>query len=543
MKKRAVGEFDSFGVMIDCSRGAVYKKETIVRYIDLLAQMGYNVLMLYTEDVYEVEGEPYFGYLRGRYTIQELREMDAYARQKGIELIPCIQTLAHLGGLARWQHFEPYIDTGDIVLAEEPRVYALIEKMFASIAKSFTSRTIHIGMDEAAAIGLGKYLDRHGYSDRFEILCRHLEKVLAIARKYGFEPIMWSDMFFRLANQGQYYEADTAVSDEVKSRIPNGVGMVYWDYYSTDKSHYDAMIEAHERLFGSEIWFAGGAWSWNGFAPNNRYSFRSTRAAIESCREKGIRNVFLTEWRDDGADCSLFSTLPALLYASFCARGAFAVDAELEDAFYKLTGIALDDFLLADMPNGEGIDRDCYNPSRFALYSDPFLGIFDYSLDEESEGRFIALRDRLERVAENETYGYMFRTLSALCDVLSIKYGLGIKTRRLYESKDKQALRALAETDYVQLIAKVKNLYGAFCAQWETECKPNGFEMHDIRFGGLLQRLEHCRLQLLAFADGKVRELSALEEQILPFADFAEKGKATLGFNNWLYNAMIKPTM
>ena len=55
--------------------------------------------------------------------------------------------------------------------------------------------------------------------------------------------------------------------------------------------------------------------------------------------------------------------------------------------------------------------------------------------------------------------------------------------------------------------------------------------------------MEHCRLQLLAFADGKVRELSALEEQILPFADFAEKGKATLGFNNWLYNAMIKPTM
>lgn len=64
--------------------------------------MGMNVLMLYTEDTYEVPGEPYFGSYRGRYTKAEIQEMDAYASMFGIELVPCIQTLAHLHNALKW---------------------------------------------------------------------------------------------------------------------------------------------------------------------------------------------------------------------------------------------------------------------------------------------------------------------------------------------------------------------------------------------------------------------------------------------------------
>ena len=68
----------------------------VKKLIRKLALLGYSELQLYTEDTYEVEGEPYFGYLRGRYSRAELREIDAYAKLFGIELVPCIQTLAHL---------------------------------------------------------------------------------------------------------------------------------------------------------------------------------------------------------------------------------------------------------------------------------------------------------------------------------------------------------------------------------------------------------------------------------------------------------------
>ncbi|MBO7156919.1 MAG: family 20 glycosylhydrolase, partial [Clostridia bacterium] len=152
----------SIGVMIDCSRDGVYTLETLKDYFNIISKMGYSTVQLYTEDVYEIDGEPYFGYLRGRYTKQELKELDAYAKTLGLELIPCIQTLAHLGGITRWQEYKPYTDIDNILLAGDERTYALIDKMFASCAECFSSRRINIGMDEAHMVGLGKYLDKNG---------------------------------------------------------------------------------------------------------------------------------------------------------------------------------------------------------------------------------------------------------------------------------------------------------------------------------------------------------------------------------------------
>lgn len=88
--------------MLDCSRNAVFTVEKVKSVIRTLAKMGMNVLMLYTEDTYEVPGEPYFGSYRGRYTKAEIQEMDAYASMFGIELVPCIQTLAHLHNALKW---------------------------------------------------------------------------------------------------------------------------------------------------------------------------------------------------------------------------------------------------------------------------------------------------------------------------------------------------------------------------------------------------------------------------------------------------------
>lgn len=93
----------NLSAFIDCSRGAVYTEAALKKYIDALSQMGYNSLQLYTEDTLTVEGEAYFGYLRGAYSIDEIKRLDSYARSRGMELIPAVQTLAHLKGITRWE--------------------------------------------------------------------------------------------------------------------------------------------------------------------------------------------------------------------------------------------------------------------------------------------------------------------------------------------------------------------------------------------------------------------------------------------------------
>ena len=58
-------------------------------------------------------------------------------------------------------------------------------------------------------VGLGKYLEKHGYEKRFDIINKHLHKVCQLADNYGLKPMIWSDMFCKLAMDScDYYALD-----------------------------------------------------------------------------------------------------------------------------------------------------------------------------------------------------------------------------------------------------------------------------------------------------------------------------------------------
>ena len=71
-------EKKTFCAMIDCSRNGVMQVNQVKRFMDYIQPMGYNAIMLYTEDTFEVENEPFFGYLRGAYTQDEIRSIVEY---------------------------------------------------------------------------------------------------------------------------------------------------------------------------------------------------------------------------------------------------------------------------------------------------------------------------------------------------------------------------------------------------------------------------------------------------------------------------------
>ena len=169
-----------FGAMIDLSKYAVMKPEQIKKFAKTIHSFGYNMLQLYLEDTYQIDGEPYFGYMRGRYTKEELKDVVSYCNSIGVEVVPCMQTLAHLSGIFKWIPYWGINDTQDILLVGEERTYQLIENMFKSLRECFTTDLIHIGMDEALFLGLGKYMQKHGACNRFDILNEHLNRVVEI---------------------------------------------------------------------------------------------------------------------------------------------------------------------------------------------------------------------------------------------------------------------------------------------------------------------------------------------------------------------------
>lgn len=496
--------FDTLGVMLDCSRNAVMNVEEVKRFITLIAKMGYNQLQLYTEDTYEIEGEPLFGYKRGRYTEAELKELDDFAFKAGVELVPNIQTLAHLGGLLRWSQYSKLYDIDDILMVGDEETYALIEKMIAACRKCFRSDKIHVGMDEAHRLGKGKYRDVNGERVRSDILAEHLDRVCAIADKYGFKPMMWSDMFYRLSFTGT----------DVGSRIPENLTVVHWDYYHVEEEEYLTKLTTH-KSWTDRVVFAGGARKWDGLIPHNYVSLLVHEAAFNACIKTGVRDAVITMWGDNGAEASAYSVLPTLCHAACLADGITDMD-EIKDKFREWVGCEFDDFMLLDGPDKLGEKGKIYNPSKYQLYNDCFLGLFNDNVLPEDAARYADCGAKLTEAAERVgDYAAVFKAAAALCNVLASKADLGIRTRTAYEQKDTETLHLLV-AEYAMLEGKVDEYYYAFRDQWYRENKPHGFETHDYRIGGLKMRIRNNKEQLAAYLRGDVNAIPELEEVVFP---------------------------
>lgn len=508
----------NLGVMLDCSRNAVMKPDKLKLFVDCLAKMGYSMLQLYTEDTYEIPEEPYFGYMRGRYSIAELQDLDSYCKTKGIELVPCIQVLAHLNQVSRWEAYRGYFDCFDILLAEEEKTYELIDHMFSAMEKAFSSRRANIGMDEAHFIGLGEYLKRHGFQERSGILVRHLTRVRDIAAKHGFSLMLWSDMFMRLATGGRYYDPDAPISQEVLDTVPKDVELVYWDYYNIESSMYDNMLSLHEK-FPNDTGFAGGGWTWSGFCPSLKYAERVTEAAMCGIKKHHCRDIFITLWGDDGGECPGFSALPVLWNFAARAMGEDNPDT-IASQFEKMFHLSYSDFMKLELPNYYGSHfMKSDNSAKVFLYNDPFLGLMDLHIPEDAKSWYQKAAADLKTLAKQDgPFSCLFRTAEKLSEALEIKTSLGWKTRKAYQEKDREAMIQLVSETYPETIRRVEAFILAFREQWEEINKPFGLEVQDIRMGGLLQRLEHCQTRLEAWLSGREENIPELEETLLDYA-------------------------
>lgn len=522
--------FRELGVLIDVSRNAVVKVETLKKFIRILSLLGYNFCGLYIEDTIKIKNEPYFGYLRGAFTEKEIKEIDEYAQKYEIELRPYIQTLAHLNQIVRYEEYQKIIDTDDILLVGDKRTEILLENLIGTIAQCFSSRKLNIGMDEAHMLGLGKYLNRNGYQNRQEIMRKHLEKVLEICRKYGFQVQMWSDMFFRLAFQGEYYSHDIKELENVE--IPPDVEIGYWDYYSIEKEHYESMIRNHKMLT-ENVAFIGSAWKWTGFIPHNRYSILNGKAALPVCREQKIASVTLTCWGDDGAEASVFSILPTL-YED--ANLAYTSKME-EKAFRLITGYDLKEFLMLDDVNPYTENGNVHNnASKYLLYNDPLIGVFDSLVEADIAEWYRNIGNKMKDFSQREEgkeFSYIFDTAYRLCSVLEKKAYLGRKIKEAYDKKEIDRLKDISIKEIPDILDRVEQLYRSFQIQWNLENKQFGFEVQSIRFGGLIQRLKDTKSILDEYIGEPSGKIDMLEEERLPFHYFEEKEIAKLNYNLW----------
>ena len=397
--------FKRFVTKVDCSRNAVITVEAFKRWVDIIAPMGYNCTTLYMEDTYEIDGHPYFGLGRGRYSRSELKEMNAYAQSKGVELIPAINTLGHLATIFRWPQYAQIQDASDILLCDDERTYEFIEKMFATCSECFTTRAIGVSMDEAELLGRGKYLDIHGYHKSIDVLKHHMDKVFEISKKYNYEMVLVSgDMPFRLATHSESYtNTEAVVQEDVSDLIPDNMALSYWDYYKRSKEDYTALTKIHQQIKKKDLWYQCAVWSWHSFSPENYYTSQAMRNSIRAAVENGVENVSVATFGDDGAECARFAVLPALFYASEIAKGIMDEE-QIKRDFEKMFHIPYDDFLLLDLTQRKEGEIYGSHPQRYILYNDPFIGLMDLTIPDYTRA------DHEELMELDGVYAKMYKT-------------------------------------------------------------------------------------------------------------------------------------
>lgn len=519
--------FEEVGAMFDCSRNAVMTVDAFRYFVRRMALMGYTYILLYMEDTYEVEELPYFGYLRGRYSAEELSCMDSYAADFGIELIPCIQALGHLEKYLRWEEAAPLRDTENVVLAGAPETGEFLRKILKGASAPFKTKKIHLGMDEAWGLGSGRYLARYGYRPSIEILRDHLDMVMEICREMGLSPMIWSDMFFRPLNEnGDYYD-ETPIPEgalaQIREAIPQGLSLVYWDYYHLEKETYVRLLEKHQQMTDQVI-FAGGIWTWNGITPNQGKAFAVTGAALAACRERRIRNVFCTLWGDNGAETSYLGALLTLqMYGEYAYdekepemetvfAGFAACCGEDPQAFYDLR-------LLDEIPSIPEGNPGSADPSKYLLYQNPLYGLYDRHVEEYL--RSVLPRDGGEAALEEILFehdkglpglyhyyhdlarklqlygsrsagcGLLFAHYANLADFLSEKAELGCAIRYAYEAGNGGRIRECIRR-IESLLEKLPGLTDAWNRLWRSTNKAVGFEAILVRLGALEAQLKYA---------------------------------------------------
>lgn len=475
--------FKDLSIMVDVARNYPLKVETFKKLIRYMALLGYSTLKIYLEDLLEVNNEPYFGYLRGRYSKEEIKEIVNYADLFKIEVMPYIQTLAHLNQIKRWCVYRDHFDIDDILLVDDERTYTLIDNMLETISESFTSKRINIGMDEAYLLGRGKYLDKNGYEKRVNIFKKHLSKVLTLTSKYNLDVEMWGDMFF---NNSSYAYDNLSVEDLNKV---NNLKLVYWDYEYKDVKEFQSLIKLHKKV-SDKVSTAGGSWKWLGLAPNNKYAIAANINFMKASLKENIEEYTLTCWGDNGSSASIFSILPTLFaVANFSFyQGNKKIDYLFKDIFK----ISFKDFLYVDKVNNVTINDPLNaknNISRIYLYNDLLLGTYNSLIDKDQISTYKVIKKKLNKLSKNNSFNYIFKTLFEFCRVLILKVEIMDELRIAYQDNNKEKLNEIL-IKLNKLRTTFDKFYFALYEQYHLEAKGNGFDVIDIRLGGVLQRIK-----------------------------------------------------
>lgn len=514
--------FTERGLMFDCSRGAVPSIPFLKRTAARLSLLGLTHLALYTEDTFEVTDMPFIGIGRGRYSKEEIRELDDFCFELGIELFPCIQTLGHLEHIFKNPRFKQFSDAPRILNVNSPEAAEFIEHLILEALSPYRTRRIHLGADEPWGLGLGSSLDFNAPVPPKQLYLRHLANLAELCKRHGLTGMIWSDYILG-------HSRNIPLDDTELRRIPSILTLDYWNYVSLSEEEHDQNIRRLQKT-GCPLWISPGLRSWNRFFGDFPAAAETGSLFYRSAARNGVHSALTTLWGDDGAESLFHTNFAAAAHHLLCMSDPENSLETTSRYVAAIGGFPLKRYeWLAQMDRTEPLHDVAENPNwsmcKQLFYDDPLSGFLLRLADTE---RLFA------QLEEAETVMRGLRPLSPADRDLRCFGMLFAKTLRLKLTASALAFNGWRTNDPVRLkragrlareaAQSVRKFGKLYAALWLEERKPSGLEIPQVRIAGVAARLDHLAGRIRGFLKNRapIPEL----EQPLP-AGFTTRDAGT----------------
>lgn len=288
--------------MLDISRGKVPTLATLRTIVDIIASVKLNMLQLYMENTFAVPRHPRIGAGWGAMSPEDVKALDAYCRDRYVELIPCFQSLGHhrrLLSLPEYAHLK--YSPEDWTLAPGEETWRLLEELYDDLLPCFTSRYVNICCDEPfdlthtspltheAAIGYAagsEAAPSRPLEDAFEsgtrLYLTHVQRLHEMLRARGRTMMLWDDIFQQAPG--------------LLAEMPADAIFLCWFYEAADAYPQPEVI----RRAGRRSIVCPGTSSWNTLAARIDNARANIRRFVRSGLAAGSIGVLTTDWGDNG---------------------------------------------------------------------------------------------------------------------------------------------------------------------------------------------------------------------------------------------------
>lgn len=192
------------GLMIDCVRH--YQPIALLKgNLDRMAAVKMNVFHWHLTDDQSVRPKSILfpnlhpgGPGDQFYTMAQMKEIVAYANERGIRVVPEIEGPGHATALV---HAYPQIAVAGQIDPTKEEAYRTMDALFGEMATVFPDKYVHTGGDEVnraawvSGPGIAAYMKDHGITDGSGLQAYYTQRIHDILRKHSKIMIGWNEIF------------------------------------------------------------------------------------------------------------------------------------------------------------------------------------------------------------------------------------------------------------------------------------------------------------------------------------------------------------